>query len=183
MTIIPAQYRLAAKIAAGAILAAATIGSVLWYGSSRYEAGFAAGKAEVQRAWDAEKIANQLNAIDAQKNSNDETARRLDAAERKNRDDAETIALLSAAAADARTAEQRVRNELARIAASAGRGQPASDPAASDLRTAVSAIGDVLAACVARHRELGEDAARDHAAGLSCEQRYDSLTDRADSEQ
>lgn len=75
----------------------------------------------------------------------------------------------------ARAAEQRLRRKLADEQARA-RSEASRDPASAAGWTAAEALGKVLGDCVARYRELGEEADRARDAGLACERAYDALS-------
>lgn len=69
----------------------------------------------------------------------------------------------------------RLRIDLAKAVQRAQRGAE-GDPAAEQGRQAAAALGAVLAACEARHRELAAAAAEHLTTGIRCEAEYDALT-------
>lgn len=69
----------------------------------------------------------------------------------------------------------RLRVELTAAVQRAQRGAD-GDPAAEQGRQAAAALGAVLAACEARHRELAAAAAEHLTTGLRCEAEYAALT-------
>jgi len=79
----------------------------------------------------------------------------------------------------ARAAEQRLRAQLAAARARSGDSQ---DPAFAAERKAAETVRVVLGECVARYRELGEEADRARRAGQACEVSYDVLMNKGDSD-
>lgn len=82
-------------------------------------------------------------------------------------------------AARARAAERRLRNQLEAARARSGTSQ---DPALVAERKAAETVRVVLGECVARYRELGEEADRARRAGQACEVSYDVLLNKGESD-
>lgn len=95
-----------------------------------------------------------------------EQAKRMD----KLRADSEQARLV---ADRARTAEQRLRKQLEGVARAGS--APSGDSATANGWSAAAKVGAVLGECVARYRELGEEAQRARESGLACEAAYESL--------
>lgn len=80
-------------------------------------------------------------------------------------------------AARARAAERRLRNQLEAARTRSGASQ---DPALVAERKAAETVRVVLGECVARYRELGEEADRARRAGQACEVSYDVLMNKGE---
>lgn len=174
-TLIPPQYKLAATVLGSIAVAVATAAAILLYGASRYDAGHKAGKAEVQGLWDKSTIKQQDTATKALLSKLGETQRRLDEAERIDGEKQKQLQALRSTADAARAAEQRVRQQLARLSTPSG-GAGSGDPAVACDRKADQTVRDLYAACLAEYRSLGEEAAADRVGWGSCASRYDSLS-------
>jgi hypothetical protein len=92
----------------------------------------------------------------------------------KARNEANAYRKTAAAAADrAATADARVRELVAQLAAAGGAN---ADSAAGCDCQAASTLGDLFHDCRARYRALAADADEGRAAGLACERSYDALS-------
>lgn len=164
---------------AKAILIGALLGALAVAVSAynRHQQGI--GEARVQARWDAQTVARQQVAIQAQASNATETQRRLDAQRKVIDEQAQSLAQALADNADLRSVGQRLRAAQAAAIASRGRG-PASDPTTASISTPADAPGDLLADVQRRIDEATDgvagfaDAA--HIAGLGCERSYQALT-------
>ncbi len=77
----------------------------------------------------------------------------------------------------ARAAERRLRAQLDAARARSGSSQ---DPALAAERKTAETVRVVLGECVARYRELGEEADRARRAGQACEVSYDVLLNKGE---
>lgn len=165
-------------IGAGAA-ALAVVGAVLWYGSSRYDAGEAAGRGEVQAQWSAERARQTAEAFQTSEHYRaEESARESSQLEAINAAQTRIVAL-SAALDRAGESSQRLQRAVDAAASAHCRGA-ASDPAAAAGSPPAEAAGDLL---VLVHRRLDEAAGgvgtfadKSRIAGQLCERAYDALT-------
>lgn len=113
----------------------------------------------------------------SEKEQRDEDLRRREAQARA-MDKAQADAEAARSDADrARAAEQRLRNQLAKSRAGSAPSVGATDAVGSPpADTYRELFGD----CVARYRELGEEADRHRVAGLACERAYEALNPEGD---
>lgn len=166
------------------LLAALCAGAVLAYNWWRAEVlaeGHASGRAEVQAAWDGERLEQQRATIDEARANAQETQRRLD--RQKANQDAQDLELAAArrdvVIADAAAGRLRDQNAAAARAWRDVLGHPAAGgqcPAAVD---AIGVLADVLGRADRRAGILAGYADAARIAGLKCERDYDSLTGAA----
>lgn len=145
-------FSLIARLVALALLAAVIAGAC-W---KLRHGGIVAGRAEVQAEWDADKAQRMAAALAAS-----EAARAKEAALRAAKDKVETEYARSrktaaSAAASAGAELERLRDQIARGAASGPRGG-ASSPA---VGTDGTRSGDLLGACAGALSEMARDADR-----------------------
>lgn len=160
-------------------LSAVLLAGAAWLVQHERAVGDARGAGRVQRAWDAERMRAQSQAIRDQAANAAETERRLAAHAEVIHD---TTAQLDRARADlgaARAAGQRLRDaERAYIAAALG--AASLDPAAAGAGPTAAAALDVLAELRGRADgtagDLAEALDAAHAAGRACERAYDALS-------
>ena len=138
-----------------------------WGGWQRHRANSA--RAEYQQA----QATAQLEQAQSQAAAATESARRLKAHQEITDAEIQRRQAAEAAAAGLRTAEQRLRTQLAQSTARA-----ASDPApaGSGPPAPVSVLADVLGECTTAVRQLAREADATRAAGRACEASYDALT-------
>lgn len=151
------------KYIGGLIVGSLIAGAIFWHVSEVNKA-----RAEVQAAWDAEK----LQAIDA---ARIEDARRIAALDEVKSDAQSQIAIAAADAAAARDASQRLRE---RFKATAARACPAA-PVAEGSPPAAEAglvLADVFGVLQDHAGQVAEYADRARIAGEACERAYQSLT-------
>lgn len=177
--LIPAPYRL---LALGLALAAA-VGAVMWWGSSKYDDGEAAGYKRGHAEWvqlDADMTRKALDSEQEQRQIEQDRIK----AQKENADEAQRISARDRAtrtAQDVRTgaADERVRGDVAAITARSGE-SGSSAAAAQQCAADIRALGAVFDACRAEYRGLARDAdaAVDDARqrGIECAADYDSLT-------
>jgi hypothetical protein len=171
---IPVAWKLAG--AAGLALAA------WWWHSGQIDAaradGDAAGAARVQAVLDRERTAAAAAALQASEEQRAEETRRTEAHRQEIARAQANITRLRAHAHAADTADLRLRERIAALAASAR--AASSDPAAADggqaAGDAIGVFAVVLNRCSARIRLLADLADRRGAAGEACERAYDALT-------
>lgn len=151
-----------------------------WTGIRQADAaGYRRGAAEVQGRWDADRLRAAAVAASAAAAARAEEQRR--AAAHQEIEDAHQaeVQRLRADAAIADAAASRLRQRVADLIAAARRdasGDPAPGPVVPATADAGLVLADVLGQCVERVRQLAELADQRGAAGVSCEQQYDSLT-------
>jgi len=113
----------------------------------------------------------------SEKEQRDEDLRRREAQARV-MDKAQAAAEAARSDADrARAAEQRLRNQLAKSRAG---GAPSVSSAASAGSAPADTYRELFGDCVARYRELGEEADRHRIAGDTCERAYEALNPEGD---
>lgn len=148
---------LVAKYLGPLILAGLLATGVWWYGSTRYDAGYAAATSE-----QADKIKRTRDTLEKEKRTNEAEAQaRIDAAH------ADAVA----AAGNAGRLQQQIaaiRAELRNGASTIGISPPTG--------TTTNMLAVVLGESVERNRALAEYADRAAAAGRTCERQYDAIT-------
>jgi hypothetical protein len=144
----------------------ALVALLAWGGIQRHRASSAAG--ELRQAQAAAAIERE-QALQA---SITETQRRLAAQQEIAHAADEAASRARADAHAAAGAAGRLRQRIAALQAGAGAGNPATAGASSADR-----LGEALATCADRYREVAAAADRAVAAGLACERAYQSLTD------
>lgn len=105
-----------------------------------------------------------------------ETARRLDAQKGITDDARKQYKALASDADRARAAEQRLRAQLAALAANPGPSNPATADGSAAAGQTVPVLADMLSRCGRRVRELAEYADAARTAGEACERSYEALT-------
>lgn len=163
----------------GVGLGALLLAGAAWLVQHERAAGDARGAARVQRAWDAERIQQQAQAINDGAANAAETERRI-AAQSEVIHEATVQRDRARADADAaRAAGQRLRDAQRAYIASALAGAARLDPAAAPGGQAAGAPADLLADLQRRVDEaadgVGRFADESHAAGRACERSYDAL--------
>lgn len=144
----------------------AVAGLVLWGWSGHHD--YSALKGEVQ-----------VKAAKSQQEQRDEEQRRV-VEQAKKLDKIQAAAEGDKLDADrARAAEQRLRAQLEIARA---RSEASASAATAAERKAAETVRVVLGECVARYRELGEEADRARRAGQACEVSYDVLLNKGDSD-
>lgn len=144
--------------------------------AARQKAGFAAYVAEAERRTAAaEREQRELETMRRQAREEVDRANALSRA----RDREAAMADGAAAGRAAAAADLRVRDAVA--SAGAGGGRAGQDPGAVARCPAVAAaLGDVLRACIAEHRQLGADAtdalSEARSRGSKCAAEYDALS-------
>ena len=137
-----------------------------WGGWQRYQArSVRAEYTQAQAAAETARVQSQAAAAT-------ETARRLKAQQEITDAEIQRRQAAEQAAAGLRTAEQRLRTQLAQSAARA-----ASDPAPAGSGPAapLSVFADVLGECTTAVRQLAREADATRAAGSACQASYDAL--------
>ena len=172
-------YRILAALALLAGLWAAHA----WDLARAVSAAHAAGAAEVQGRWDAERIEAQRAALEAEQAERAKEQARQAEQRRQDEIDARTLADARAAAARSDAVARRMRERAAALEAAAAHCPAGGDPAAAAERETAEAARDLLAQLRGRLDEAATDLARyadaSAAAGRSCEARYGSLTSGA----
>lgn len=148
---------LAAKYLGPLILAGFLVVGIWWFGSTRYDAGYAAATSA-----QAEKIKHTRDTLEEEKRTNEAEAQaRIDAAH----------ADAAVAAGNAGRLQQQIaaiRTELRNGARTIGISPPTG--------TTANMLAVVLGESVERNRALAEYADRAAAAGQLCERQYDAIT-------
>jgi hypothetical protein len=109
-----------------------------------------------------------------------ETTRRLQVQKEAANVAQQKAQVLASDVARLRTAEQRLRDQLATVAANAGPSHPAPADGSPPASQTTGVLADLLSKCVGRVRRLAEYADATATAGDTCERSYEALTPNLD---
>jgi hypothetical protein len=136
-----------------------------WVGRAQLHAERASRAADERERATAAQKAERERSAELERRINDQT---------KARNEANAYRKTAAAAADrAASADDRVRELVAQLAAAGGAN---ADSAARCDCTAAATLGELFDDCRTRYRALATEADEGRAAGLACERSYDALS-------